>query len=328
MKNSTILAIVGGAFIFSLFFVLPWGNMSSLTNMGPDMMDEYSTSGSVTGYSEPYMMGVPMMAEEASYDSTSKNSIRISPPIPAPSAGQTAGEVDQKIIKNGSLTLVVDNVSETIESLTQLSKTVGGFVQTSDVFEGTNGQKSGNITLRIPSSGFETALKQAKDMATFVSHEQVSGQDVTEQYIDLAARLRNAEAQEQVYLTVLDSARSVSDVLEVQRELSNIRATIESYKGQIQYLENQTSYATLSIFLSESTTVSLPTKEFRPLEAIKEAANSLVVVAQSLIVTIIWFVIVGGGILLPLGLIAWVIYLIVRSYLNNKKPKTSKTLRR
>lgn len=328
MKNSTILAIIGGVFIFSLFFVLPWGHMSSLTNIGPDMMDEYSTPDSVTSYAEPYMMGVPMMDEEAAYDSSTKNSVRISPPIPAPSAGQTAGEVDQKIIKNGSLTLVVENVSESIDNLTQLSKTVGGFVQNSDIFEGNNGQKSGNITLRIPSTSFETALKQAKDLATFVSHEQVSGQDVTEQYTDLAARLRNAEAQEQVYLKVLDSARSVSDVLEVQRELSNIRATIESYKGQIQYLENQTSYATLTIFLSEKTTVSLPTKEFRPIDSIKEAVNGLVVVAQSLIVTLIWFVIVGGGILLPIGLIAWIIYLIVRSRLNKKPAKGSKSLRR
>lgn len=276
------------------------------------------------------MVGVPEMAMDVYADNVASTgkALFVPPGIPAPSAGQTAAEVDQKIIKNGSLTVTVEDVSSAISRYTTLAKELEGFVQNSDVYEGSDGQTSGTIILRVPASRFEEALERVKQSVSFVSHEQTSGQDVTESYTDLAAHLRNAEAQEQVFLAVLDEARSVTDILEVQRELTNIRGQIESYKGQLQYLENQTSYATLSIYLSEQASVRVPTKEFRLFETIKMAAQALIVVVQSLVIALIWFVVVGGGILLPLGLLAWIIILVVRRHRTKSKPAPRSSMKR
>ena len=90
-----------------------------------------------------------------------------------------------------------------------------------------------------------------------------TGQDVTEQYTDLEAQLRNAKAQEEVYLEILKQAKTVEDILLVQDRLGNIRAVIEGLEGRIKYLENATSYSTITVSLQEEPVVRAPTKEFR-----------------------------------------------------------------
>ena len=142
--------------------------------------------------------------------------------------------------------------------------------------------------------------------------ETTAAQDVTEQYTDLEAQLRNARAQEQEYLNILKRAQTVQDILNVQQYLGSIRAQIESLQGRIKYLENATSYATLSIFLSEDTRVRAPSAGFRPLQDARAAMQALVLLFQALMTWVIWLVIVGIGTLVPLGLIVWVLFVLIR----------------
>ncbi len=260
--------------------------------------------------SAPQYAAMEESAGAVAYDSGS-----VMPPSPRPdypTAGQTAAEVDQKIIKNGYLQLVVGNVGESIAKITALAGQKGGFVQNSSVTERSDGTHYGQITVRVPSKDFEGAMSEIKSLATVVRNESSTGQDVTEQFTDLEAQLRNAQAQERTYLAVLDKAKTVEDILNVQGRLGQIRGVIESLQGRLKYLENVTSYSTINANLEEEPVVRLPTKEFRPLAAVKEAAQTLVEAAQQTLISLIWIVIVGGGLLLPFGLLALIVVYIVK----------------
>lgn len=234
--------------------------------------------------------------------------VGIVPPTPyPPTAGQTAAEVDQKIIKNGYLDLTVDKVSDAADRITAIATARGGFVQSSSVSERGDGTYSGNVEVRVPSEKYEDAMSEIKKLATLVKSETSTGQDVTEQYTDLQAQLRNAQAQEQTYLEILKQAKTVSDTLQVQAQLGSIRGQIESLQGRIQYLTNQTSYSTISVTLEEEPAVRAPTKGFRPLSTIKEATQALIDAFQNILSGLIWIVIVWGGILLPVALLIWIV---------------------
>jgi len=201
----------------------------------------------------------------------------------------------------------VDDVSQSASEIGTLATGKGGFVQDSSVSEREDGTHYGSVTVRVPAKEFESTMAEIKKLATLVKNETSTGQDVTEQYTDLQARLKNAQSEEAAFLDVLRQAHTVTDILAVEQQLFQIRAQIESLQGQIKYLENVTAYSTISVSLSEEPAVRVPTKEFRPFSAMKEAAQALFAIFQNLIIVLIWVIIVGGGTLLPILLVAWVI---------------------
>jgi len=225
-----------------------------------------------------------------------------------PTAGETAAEVDQKIIKNGYLQMVVEKVADAASEIGRIASARGGFVQSSSVSERADGTHAGETTVRVPVAKFEEAMTEIKKLATVVKSENSTGQDVTEQYSDLQAQLRNAKAQEEVYLEILKQAKTVEDILLVQDRLGNIRAVIEGLEGRIKYLENATSYSTITVSLEEEPIVRAPTKEFRLGAIVRDAVQVLVNALQDLVAGLIYAVIVWGGILLPVGLLAWIVW--------------------
>ena len=269
-------------------------------------------------------MGMP--TSEAAYDSYGVPGKAIAPMPPIyENGGQTAAEVDQKIIKNGSLRLTVDSVSDSLGKVTDIAKKYQGFVQNSSASERGDGTHDGYIVIRVPSEHFETAMADAKLIARVVNEESTSGQDVTEQYSDLEAQLRNAQAQEEEYLVILKKAVSVEDILRVQQPLGQVRAQIESLQGRLKYLQNVTSLSNITITLNEEATINAPTKEFRPVTIIKQAVQALVTLAQDIAAALIWIIIVGGGIAIPVAILV----LLVRAWiLRNKKGKAQTLPRR
>jgi hypothetical protein len=266
------------------------------------------------GLSAPSFVGAPLALkrvayEESAYDSAGAPAPAMMPyPEPPQTAGETAAEVDQKIIKNGYLRLVVDDVDASADKVSSMAERRGGFVQNSSVTERPDGTKEGSVTVRVPAAEFEAAMSETKALANLVRNENKSGQDVTEQYTDLQAQLRNAKAQEETYLAILKQAKTVEDTLLVQDRLAQVRGVIESLEGRLKYLSNVTSYSTINVTLEEEAAVRAPTKEFRLGAIVKEAVQTLVNVFQQLVVGLVWFVIVWGGVLLPVGLLAWLGY--------------------
>lgn len=235
-------------------------------------------------------------------------------PMP-PTAGETAASVDQKIIKTGYLRVVVNDVNVVAQNLAAYAASIGGFVEHSSVVEHRDGTRSGNVVLRVPVARFEAALGRVREEARLVREETVQGQDVTEQYADLEAQLRNARAQEASFLQILAQARTVEDILKVQVQLGQIRERIEMLEGRLQYLENRTSFSTVTVQLEEEAAIRVPLKEFRPVEAAKAAVQALLGAFQSFVIGLIWTIILGIGLGVPLALVLWLVWKLARRFL-------------
>lgn len=222
----------------------------------------------------------------------------------------------QRIIKQAELDLLVGSVKETHTSLQDIAKTHGGFVRDASLFERNDKTLYGQAVLRVEVGRFEEALQAIRDLSLNVERERLTGTDVTEQFSDMEAQLKNARAEEQAYLALLNRAGSVADLLEVQRELSNVRGRIEMFEGRLKYLADQTDLATITVSLSEKPSLIAPTSDFRFVDTIKDALQTLVVAFQEVVRGLVWIVVFGIGIVLPLGLIAWGIY---RVWKRNRK---------
>jgi hypothetical protein len=200
------------------------------------------------------------------------------------------------------MSLVVEDINQTVEDITQMSLAFGGYVVSSYI-RGEEEEMRGWIAFRVPDDKFETALAQLRDMAVKVESEQTSSQDVTEDYIDLQARLANAEATEQQYLALLDKAEEIDDILDIYNYLSRIRQEIEQLKGQIQYLEQTTSTSLISVSLEPEEAVV--GDGWSAMEVLKAAARGLVTAGKVLGTIAIWlliFIPIWGTVL---GILLW-----------------------
>lgn len=227
--------------------------------------------------------------------------------LEAPETATEGNGSEQRIIKQGDLSLLVNSVATTQLALQGVAKVHGGFVRDASIYEQNDKTLSGYAVIRVEAANFETAMADIRSLALNVTSENVSGTDVTEQFVDLEAQINNARAEERAYLSLLDRSGSVADLLKVQRELSNVRARIESMEGRLKYLSNQTDLATISVSLSEKPSLIAPTKDFRLADTVKEALQALVLAFQNVVRGLIWLVIFGVGALLPAGVVAWVI---------------------
>jgi len=170
---------------------------------------------------------------------------------PPPTTGLPEG---QKVQRSAQVTLEVANGSfeKSLDRVTSLMRSLGGYVSGSDaVADSGDRLRSGQITFQVPSDKFDATLSGLRQLGTAQSM-RISGTDVSTQYVDLQARLRNAEAQRDAMLALLQQARSVSDVIQVQTQLGQITGQIEQLKGQIDYLDHTTAYATVAVTLREA----------------------------------------------------------------------------
>ena len=177
-------------------------------------------------------------------------------PAPAPAPTPTNGndsyiETDRMIIRTANMQLVVDDVRDTIDKITTLAQDREGYVVNSSSWK--EGERVvGQITIRVPSADFNYAMSVLRSMAVEVSSETTSAQDVTEEYVDLEATLRNLEATEAQLLKLMEKAVEVDDILDVQRELSRVQQDIERTKGRMQYLERTSSMSLIQVMLEQS----------------------------------------------------------------------------
>jgi hypothetical protein len=212
---------------------------------------------------------------------------------------------ERMIVRSGDMSLVVDDVTQAMQAITQLAAGHNGYVVSSSVYGEEEGMR-GWISIRIPDEKFEPTLADIRGLAIRVEQENTNSQDVTEEYIDLEARLANAEATEQQYLALLDKADDVEDILRIYDYLSQIRQEIEQIKGRMQYLERTSSMSLISVSLRpEFSAQSTVPAGWNALEIFKSAARGLVITGQVLGTIAIWlliFIPIWGTIL---GIILW-----------------------
>jgi hypothetical protein len=193
---------------------------------------------------------------------------------------------ERMIVRNGDISLVVEDVLETRDEITQMAERLGGWVVNSNIY-GEEEETRGWISIRIPSEKFDQALAELRGMAVRVNSESTSTEDITEQYVDLESRLRNAEATESQYLALLDQATEVDDILSIYQSLSQIRYEIEQIKGRMQYLERTSAMSLISINL-EPALGPLVSPGWSASEALNSAVRGLTTFGQGLGTAFIW----------------------------------------
>jgi len=206
----------------------------------------------------------------------------------SPGGLETGAATDRKIIKTGYLTLDVKDVVEAMDKVSLIAKELDGYVVSSNKYE-TDEHISGMISIRVPAERFDEAFARLRQIAIKVPSENTQSQDVTQEYIDLQAQLRNLEATENQLLELLQKAQNVEETLKVYSELSNIRGQIEQIKGRIQYLERTSDMALIEITLQE--TKALTQAGWNALNTFKSAIRGLTSFGRVLADIAIWLLI-------------------------------------
>ena len=180
----------------------------------------------------------------------------------------------RKIIRNGSLDLLVNDVSQSIDKIGSIVTGVGGFVEKST--QTNSGGHSASVTVRVPAARLDPVIVQIKALATTVDRESVEARDVTREHIDLDSRLRNAQAEEAQYLQILKRATTIKDTLEVTEKLSDVRGRIEQLQGEMKYLTSQIDMSSLEISLRAEADAAVAGIHWRPLRQAKIAMSDMV----------------------------------------------------
>ncbi|OIO20360.1 MAG: hypothetical protein CO029_02595 [Candidatus Magasanikbacteria bacterium CG_4_9_14_0_2_um_filter_41_10] len=265
---------------------------------------------------EPSMMRDAMV--EDSYDISTKSATNekyaMMPTIaPSPDSGSVAVDVpatERLVIKNGSMSILVDNVAVAVGQIKQFAIEKGGFVVTSEIDTYDN-DPTGSVEIRIPSTVFDTNLGTVRVLGE-VQSERTDGQDVTEEYVDLQARLDNLKASETQFLSIMKQAVKIEDILAVQRELTNVRGQIESMEGRMKYLKESAAFSSLTVYLSTNPE-QLPVLDngntWKPLATVKDALRGLQDLGKKIVDVFIWV-----AVYIPLWIVLILVIWMVRRW--------------
>jgi hypothetical protein len=179
---------------------------------------------------------------------------------PAADAGKAAGgaggvrlvDLGNRIVRTATVNLEVreGGIGDAISQATEVAARHKGIYVAATTSLPSDGEARGQVTFRVPVEAFEAVLRDLKALGTYRG-EKSSTEDVTSNYIDLKGQLTAWRAQERVYLRLLDRARSIADVIAVQNQLQQVQSNIERLQGQVDYLEDQSSFSTIVLALTE-----------------------------------------------------------------------------
>ena len=213
--------------------------------------------------------------------------------------------MERQVIKTADMSLRVENATSAAEALGDIADFYGGYVSSSSVYDSyyyeSDVRKQGYVNIRVPADELDATLDEIKTLGEIQS-ESSSAQDVTEEYIDLNARLSILEKQETRLLEILDMATTVQDVLDVEKELGRVRGEIESLQGRLNYLDSRIDLATVNVYITEPVPIggSLGIRD-----AISDAVQGFILSVRGIIIfigyvlpVVIVLSITGGAIIL------------------------------
>jgi len=198
-------------------------------------------------------------------------------------------DLGNRIVRTATVDLEVGKgrLNDTINRATEVvTRAKGIYVGSSTSVPGGD-PSSGQVSFRVPVDAFEPVLRELKGLGTYRG-EQSSTEDVTTQYIDLSGQLASWRAQERVYLRLLDRARSIADVIAVQNQLQQVQTNIERLQGQVNHLEDQSSFSTIVLHLTEPGAAPAGPPQGRLARAWATAVNGLGVMAAAVLVGVVW----------------------------------------
>jgi hypothetical protein len=203
--------------------------------------------------------------------------------------------LDRKIVKNADITIEVNSPVETQRKVSLIAGNRGGFVVTSESkqresADPNNREMDISLVIRIPSAQFESSLEEIRSLGSRTLQNKQSGEDVTEEFIDLEARIKTQKALEDQFLQIMKQASKVEDALEVQRQIAEVRTEIEKLEGRKRFLENRSSLSTIKINLQSPRPIIASTSGFG--QTLKDSVSDSVAVATGIVIFVIRFTII------------------------------------
>ncbi len=306
--------------------------------LGAQILSACGAAAQAPAIEEQFVMEAPLAVEEpipqsaAEADAAAKQESGYSPTLPEGAVFNTGAESssaagNHMIIKSGEIKLLVESTDTAIDRATQVVGDAGGYIISSRVwyqayYDGKN-YKYATITIGVPVQQFERTLSRLRGLAVQVLDETASGEDVTDQFVDLQSQLTNLEATRDRIKSFLDQATTVDEALRINQELSNIEAQIEQIKGQMNYLQDRSSYSTITInfepVLPEILPTITPSPEpitWKPGETFEKSKETVIGAYQGIIDLLIWFFVVFVPIMLPPAFLLWLLWRLFK-----RKPK-------
>lgn len=223
---------------------------------------------------------------------------------------------DRMIIRIGSMNIEIENYSESDKKVTEAVARANGYVSNTTTTVNVSGKKQGTIQVKIPADKFDGFVQDVSNIGKVMS-ENISGKDVTEEYIDLEARQKTQRELEKRLLDLLnEKTAKLVDVVEVEEKLSSVRENIERTEGRMRFLKNQSAYSTLSISLFEPALLQTSSGGgffYEMKTAISKGLEGFTDVLSGLIAFMIAFS--------PVLIFIFVILFIIRRYIRNRKAK-------
>jgi hypothetical protein len=241
-------------------------------------------------------LGIEPFAERGSADSGEL--FAPEEPAASPDFGSQASAIERIVIRNATISAVVADPSASAQEISAMAEGMGGFVVSSYVYQTSLGDVSATIvtrasvTVRVPVERLDEALERIRSQAIEVRSENITGEDVTQQYTDLRSRLRNLEAAESRLLEIMDSAEETEDVLQVFQDLRQVQEQIEVLTGQIRYYDESARLSAISVeLIPDAAAQPIQIGGWRPQGTVKQAIESLIRSLQFLADAGIWLVI-------------------------------------
>ncbi|SMQ70056.1 protein of unknown function [Bacillus sp. OV166] len=235
------------------------------------------------------------------------------------SAAENIKIQNQMVIYQADLQLRVKKFDQTVRILEEKVLKYGGYIAESNVSKEGNEQVSGSIKIRIPQKHFQTFLHDAESQAAEVLQRSITGQDVTEEYVDLESRLKSKKVVEERLLTFMKSAVKTEDLLKISADLASVQEEIEIIEGKMKFLENQTSLSTVNITLYEKSVV-VPTINKDKLNTWEKTKKQFMNSINMLLVGLSGLVVFTVG-NLPVLAILFIIVFLLLYYLKKRKSR-------
>lgn len=183
-----------------------------------------------------------------------ENTTAVPAAMSAEKPAQTHAErvMRRMIIRNAQLSLQVNDLPKSMDAIIQLADHSGGYVVNSELNQDSiyGGGSSAQIRIRVPASGLNNVLQSLKGLATKVTQESISGEDITQQYVNLESELKNLQVTKEQLTKIMQNAKKTSDVLLVFQELSDTQRKIDLTEGQIKYFSESVAFSLITIDLS------------------------------------------------------------------------------
>lgn len=231
-------------------------------------------------------------------------------------ADQQEQSTSKKFVQSAGLQLLVRDARDTAAAIQQIVVDVHGEIEKADIRDYAGSPREGEMVLRVPASELEVTISKFRKLAIRVQSEHHESRDITREYVDCAARLRNMKAEEEQYLVLLRRAGSMKDTLEVTEKVSEVRGEIERMQGELNWWSHQVAMSAVQIQLTEEPQATMLAR-WRPIYNARNSSSAMlsglgewvdwvVALIINIPLILVWFASIVGLLVLAWKTLRWI----------------------